>query len=65
MKSSERAESKKKQILSKLPPHLRLHWEDAYDLLTQRVRVSEKEAIDFANGKVRSIRSVERQLVHS
>jgi hypothetical protein len=62
MKTAE--ENKKKQILSKLPPKLRVHWEDAYDLLRNRAHVSENEAIDFANGKVRTIRRIERQLVH-
>jgi hypothetical protein len=65
MKTAENSKNKQKQILSKLPPKLRLHWEDAYHLLRDRAHVSEEEAIDFANGKVRSIRSVQRQLVHS
>jgi hypothetical protein len=65
MKKSESTQNRIREILEKLPRHLRLHWQDSYDLLTQEAGVSEDEAIDFANGKVRSIRSVEREWVHS
>jgi hypothetical protein len=64
MKTAEETEKRKKQILSKLPRSLREHWEDAYDLLTNRAHLSEEKAIDFANSKVRTIRRIERQLVN-
>lgn len=64
MKTS--AESRKNgKLFVKLPPALQGYWEDAYHLLRDRAHTSEAEARDFADGKVRIIRRVERQLARS
>ena len=53
------------EIFVKLTPALKGYWEDAYRLLRDRAHTSEEEARDFADGKVRIIRRVERQLAGS
>jgi hypothetical protein len=55
-------EEKKNGTFPKLPPTLKGYWEDAYHLLRDRAHTSEAEARDFADGKVRIIRRLERQL---